>query len=936
MNFYEEKYKTPVSQVEKWRRQNKEREQIRNGCQDDLSQFIKVCNEFLGREITIDEWLELVDVMHDIERNSHDSFIGEPKVALKAVPLNPFSAWQKYKKLLVDKGFSELSIQQIENSTQKIVSQLSDNTSQDEPIRGIVVGNVQSGKTANMAGLIAMAADYGYNFFVVLTGTIDNLRLQTQERLVSDLSESGALTFVPLPFLSGSVDNPINKLQYLHLNEGENIRYLYVCLKNSSRLDDLLTWINSCEPKKRQLKMLILDDEADQAGINTANMSKDLVSKINSQIKALAFGRTKKEKYTEKGSPYKAVNYIGYTATPYANFLNEANDKSLYPTNFILSLNPAEEYIGPQQIFGIEDINSGLPIINNISPEEIGNIQKGKIDDIYTPTSLHSAIAWFICTVACFRYWKKKEPVTMLIHTSASVTKHFVVGKIVKDIILQFKFLFGLKFIEETYKTQINKLSEERFRKEVPNFPKNKKINKYPSFLEIKPYIKDLIEKQTTHIEMNKEEIKPEFNEGIHLCIDNCKANKITEENFILRLIYPDKQTQKDILDISPAFIVVGGSTLSRGLTLKGLTTTYFIRTTEQADTLMQMGRWFGYRKGYELLQRLWISDLVKRQFEFLTLLDYDLREELTNMGIMGMSPKEYGPRIDTFPNFRALKITSSNKSQNTIVLDKDYTNKKGQTTLFFNDEDIIEENYEKTIDFINGLGKVDRKKVDNLNNPYSKGKGLIWFDQPYEKVVKYVCSLKFPKENKKALLENEEEVLKWFKTQAENRYLTNFNVIVSTNLNEGTLVKLENVEIRLPTRTKIKDNTRENFINLKILTDPNDIFSDIDMSKLSNKEIDEIENSHQLKPVQKRIKYGLINTPCLIIYIIDKDSGKRSKNSDDREPLNLKQHLIGYNIYIPYGNDGKAKAKSVDCGKITVKLDFLRSSDSESDEDDY
>ena len=353
MNLYEEKYKAPVAQIENWRKHGVDWDEIRTGRKESAAQFISECNSMWYWDIDVDEWFELVDTMHEIENNSQVAFIGNPKVNLLKIPENPASAWQRYKKVLIQNEFSDLSITQIEKATQKVVSQLTLETPQDNPTRGMVVGNVQSGKTANMAGVIAMAADYGYNFFIVLTGTIDNLRKQTQERLVSDLVSSGSLTFVTLPPLSGRTESG-SMLQYLNLNDGDNARYLYVCLKNSSRLDDLLTWINSCDPKKKQLKVLILDDEADQAGVNTANMTKDLVSRINGQIKALAFGKVKKNnKYDEDGAPYGAMNYIGYTATPYANFLNEANDASLYPTNFILTLHTPEEYIGPQQIFGI-------------------------------------------------------------------------------------------------------------------------------------------------------------------------------------------------------------------------------------------------------------------------------------------------------------------------------------------------------------------------------------------------------------------------------------------------------------------------------------------------------------------------------------------------------------------------------------------------------
>ena len=545
------------------------------------------------------------------------------------------SSWQLYKKTLEKNHFSDLSIERIEKSSQRIISQLSDKTKQEDPVRGMVVGNVQSGKTASMAGVISMAADYGYNFFIVLTGTIDSLREQTQKRLIKDLKQPGENVFMPLYDLAPNCEYSY-RLENLNLGANDNIRYLYVCLKNTTRLDNLLAWINSNQQVKKNLKIVLLDDEADQASINTANMDEDEITRINNQIKALTFSRNKKMiksgvfDYETNAEPYGAMNYIGYTATPYANFLNEANDKSLYPTNFISTLISPEEYIGPQQIFGIDDVNDGLPIINIIEDPEIKAVNKklSKEFDDLNKYELSKALAWFICTVACFRHWELKQPASMLIHTSQKIVDHSAVAEIVESIVKQFKKPIGISFIKTVYEAQKKKLNKEKFLEVMTEFPKDRVIKDYPDFERIKPYIEELIALQTKHISLSEDGTKLEYTKGLHLCIDNCKNGGADEEGNVLRIIYPDKINYADILDYSPAFIVVGGSTLSRGLTLEGLTTSYFIRSTGAADTLMQMGRWFGFRRNYELLERIWLSNKAKTQFEFLTILDYDLREE--------------------------------------------------------------------------------------------------------------------------------------------------------------------------------------------------------------------------------------------------------------------------------------------------------------------
>jgi len=924
--------KIPKNTIEGFRKKGKSWDEIYYGCKGDdhgLEAFISNACEDFDWEINVDEWKELVNTLRYIEQNCHTGFIGDPKKPIIAVPENEGSAWFKYKQKLVEKEFTPLSVNNIEIASKKVVSQLDSSTDQMHPVRGMVVGNVQSGKTANMAGVISLAEDYGYNFFIVLSGTIDNLRKQTEERLIGDLDNTNC-NFNLIPLRNLSAKSPFNeRLQDLSLEDGSNKRYLYVCLKNTGRLKDLLVWLNSDKSKKGMLKIVVLDDEADQAGVNTANMNKDLVSKINKQIKALVFGQNHQFCVS---APYKCSNYIGYTATPYANFLNEANDKSLYPTNFIMTLNSPEEYIGPQQIFGIDDINEGLPIVNEINDDEC-EIVKNDIPTSYTsmPTELKKAIYWFICTVACFRLWKLNKPVSMLVHTSQKVPNHQQMADLIEDFLKNItKTNDYLVDIKNVWEFQTRKLNIDRFNEELPDFPDISNIHNYPSFKEIKPLIISLINYGPNHILLNEEETKLEYGQGIHLCVDNCYNNKV-EENIVMRLIYPDKK-DKDSLLTCPAFIVVGGATLSRGLTLEGLTTSYFLRATILGDTLMQMGRWFGYRKGYELLPRIWLSNGAVKQFERLTLLDFDLREELHNMETLNISPKEYGPRLDTFPEFKALQVTAKNKMQKSYEIVQDFANKKGQTTLFYSDEGIIESNYKEVINFINELGIPNKGFIKSLQNPYASEDSLIWFNQPYQNVFELLRKLKYP--NQKATFGDFDETLKWFKEQKDNGYLNDFNIIVSSN-SKGSETKLDlnNISINLPSRRKLKNNgVNGNDINLKILTTPTDRLMDLDMSKFDDEFKNLVLGSSKMTSIEKRVKFESLNTPLLILYIVDKDSGKNKPDTNDRVALNLKQHLAGYFIYIPYGNNGEAKS-GISTNKLTVELDFDEKGDLEDEE---
>ena len=140
-----------------------------------------------------------------------------------------------------------------------------------------------------------------------------------------------------------------------------------------------------------------------------------------------------------------------------------------------------------------------------------------------------------------------------------------------------------------------------------------------------------------------------EYTSGLHLCVDNCSANREAEEGTYLRIVYPTDEQLKS-MEKAPAFLVIGGNTLSRGLTIDGLVCTFFSRTSNQADTLMQMARWFGYRKGYELLQRIWITDDALRKFKALAKIDMDLKHEVEMFMERGISPSKFGPRIRNTP----------------------------------------------------------------------------------------------------------------------------------------------------------------------------------------------------------------------------------------------------------------------------------------------
>lgn len=888
-------------------------------------------------QISAEEWMLLVDRLKKISESVQSGFIGEPHKRLISIPKNANSCWVNYKKKISKpgSGFTDISIAAIEKSSQKIVTQIEDQTSQLDPVRGMVVGNVQSGKTANMAGTIAMAADYGFNFFIVLTGTIDNLRLQTRERLVQDLNaKECSLNFRILDNLSPTTLSP-NRLSDLKLQNSTD-RYLTVCLKNSTRLRELLNWLNKDQSAKAKLKVVLIDDESDQATINTKAINKEQTV-ISSLIKNIVFGRDSKDK--QQGQ-YKCMNYIGYTATPYANFLNESGEETLYPKNFISLLNSPAEYFGPQQIFGIEGENNELNIVNTISNDEeliFKNSKKTPVKSI--PSGLKDAILWFIITVACFRVWKLKKCVSMLIHTSQKISDHNVLADVIENYFKSNTFEMLLADLKVVYQKQVSMLGVNDLKEVMPEYPDAEKIREIPSFEDLLDEIKKVLRINITHIEMNSDKTLS-YNEGLHLCVDNCS---VSDSSIEMRIKFPDKTD--DILNCSPAFIVIGGATLSRGLTLQGLTVSYFLRTTNQADTLMQMGRWFGYRKGYELLPRLWLPINVINKFERLALLDFELRRELRDMEAKGLNPDSYAPRLLSFPDYKLLIHTAKKKQQSVIKYQLTFYNKTNQTTWFYRDDEIINNNFKLTIDFLNSLGDLDENKIKSLNNPYVKpyadknSSPAMWFDVDYNKVCDYLRDIKIP--SQKATFTDIESFRLWLKKVIESKEFNNWTVMAGGVLNRihNDIVLDNGIVIHLENRTRIekngvsaKDYTK--YIDLSTISQSGDRLMDIDCSNFTPIQIEELQNA-AVPFKEKRVKYASKNTPFLIIYVVDKDGDVEGKYSSSKsytryslKSLNLENHLVGYYIYVPYG-EGTNK------GYITIDLKYEKD-DLEDDVDDF
>ena len=425
--------------------------------------------------------------------------------------------------------------------------------------RGLVVGHVQSGKTANMTAVAAKALDAGYNTVIVLAGLTNKLRYQTQLRLFHDLVNRNPLNWQVLTpnEMDRDFRAPPQGGFLSHVDKAQ----LAVIKKNVSPLRQLRIAVDRTLPAVRsQLRILVIDDECDQASINSARGELDMTA-INRRIRDLL-------------SLLPAVTYVGYTATPFANVLinpyrvegQELDD--LYPRDFVTALPRPDTYFGTERLFGatpsdpddIQPDEEGLDMIRDVPNEEEALLQPQSRQERYAfqpsmANSLKTAILYFLASCAA-RHARGDgaKHMTMLVHTSAYVVAHQRVAALIHGWV----DVNRKKIVDP--ESNLGQRIREVWIDELARIPEN--ITDAPAVP-----VDQIFEHLGTVLER------------IEFPVENGASDD--------RIDYTGKPR---------TYIVVGGSILARGLTLEGLTVSYFLRATNQYDTLLQMGRWFGYR----------------------------------------------------------------------------------------------------------------------------------------------------------------------------------------------------------------------------------------------------------------------------------------------------------------------------------------------------
>lgn len=558
----------------------------------------------------------------------------------------------------------------------------------------------------------------------------------------------------------------------------------------------------------RGVPLLIIDDEADNASINTnpplfdenGNIEEEYnVSAINGSIRKLLHS-------------FEKSAYLGYTATPFANiFIYPDIDKKnpefgddLFPRSCIINLPAPSNYIGPVQVFGLDtdpaigfEASEALPIIRSVRDQKEWMPDKHKKDHVpgELPGSLKEAIrAFILCCAARIVRAQENEHNSMLVHVARFTAVQSEVAKQVKEELtsLQKRLRYGDSNAPGKLEEEFKQLWKDDF---VPT---------------TSSILSSIADPKLTSVSW--EEVKP----LLHRAASKIQIKKING-------------TAMDVLDYEEhknglSVIAIGGDKLSRGLTLEGLSVSYYLRASKMYDTLMQMGRWFGYRPGYLDLCRLYTTNELIEWYEHITVASEELRQEFDYMAEAGATPDEFGLKVRTHP--QGLVITGANKMKTGTAMKLCYTRSLSETTIFYKDENKNQQNLEVTEELLRKLG----------SHTTQENKNYIWKQVPPQKVIDFLLGYQ---SHDKCRLANTSLLVQYIKAQLPHE-LTSWTVVLISNNRAKKTCILAGYEVGLTLR---KDASPESCYEYRLvksrLLSPTDEW--IDLPNETREEILEI-----------------------------------------------------------------------------------------------
>lgn len=813
-----------------------------------------------------------------------------------------FYYWNRYKRFLEDvKGWNTRVTANLDIVSSEIIDLLGD-PQNEKPWqrRGLVLGDVQSGKTSNYTAICNKAADTGYKVIIVLAGMMENLRKQTQERLdkefagrlskdllrirgnqevrnvfdgvgkIDSTKRISAFTSVLSDFSSTVLNS--NDLTLRNINEPA----LFVVKKNKSVLKNLESWLTTNNADNNgmiDLPLLIIDDEADNASVNTKKEDQDPTA-INSAIRSIL-------------KRFFRASYIGITATPFANIFinpeteNEMVGDDLFPRDFIYVLSPPSNYIGSDGIFG--DPPKYGDCLVEIDTEEIENFFpfKHKKDLVVDglPNSLYEALGYFLLTNAIRDVRGDiTEHRSMLINVSRFT-----------DVQVEIKeqIIIWLNQVQSDVRNY-SALSEKQT-KQIKSIYFLKMIwDKYD--LESKAGISWITLQQ----------------KYLHKAIAPIEARAVNQKTGAASLdYYAHKETGFRV-------IAIGGISLSRGLTLEGLCVSYFYRNSQMYDTLLQMGRWFGYRPNYDDIFKVWMAEDAIDWYGFITAASNELKSEISIMNRQNLTPRDFGLKVRQDPN--SLIVTARNKMRSATPVSRpiQVTGKLLETPRLKSKPEVLESN-ERTFKLFVAKLDSEGKRVEIKQN------GLMWEGVHKNLIVDLLRSfdshpwhLSFQSRALADYIEKSLELIKWnvfLPNGSGNQYdLEGTNGVISIDMEERKVTEADGM-IKI-SATKVRVGS-----------------GGVTRAGLTDEQIKQVEVAFRKNAGKKNVPdsaYLIKNRqPLLMLHVIESKGDKRNPKIPDT--------LFALGIGLP--GDGEVKTANYVVNQVELR-NWMDLDDEEDDDD--
>ncbi|BAJ29373.1 MULTISPECIES: Z1 domain-containing protein [Kitasatospora] len=694
----------------------------RQPTQDEVEEAVDMVSIMLARR---GEQLDRAELLKEVETlvtvfqerslglsdpKGHEAWLQEAKVD------RSWDFWERYRWFLEDVKKLPLSVvRRLDQTTDDVLGQLEDPRRQGPwRRRGLVIGQVQSGKTGQYIGLGAKAVDAGYQFIVVLAGIHNDLRSQTQLRIDEGLlgfntqyqmraNEPGRTRAM------GAGRMPLQGRKRLDIASPTNSRedgdfgrkaaatinfplgrfpVVLVVKKHWRILEYLRNWAVDVQGTEladggkivQDIPLLVIDDEADNASINTVKDPDADPTKTNQAIRELL-------------NSFEKSAYVGYTATPFANIYidpdaeHEKAGEDLFPESFVRSLPSPSNYLGPERVFGLQVADDDepdvvpLPLVRHVRDAEGWLPLKHKASANVkgeAPASLRDAVMAFVLTCAARRARGQiRVHNSMLVHVTRFTRVQGQVHEQVDDLLRHLRDV-----LRDRYGRGAELLADFR--------------------------------------QLWEEDFEPTSD-----CFDPDEALPLTWEKVEAELFDALKKitvksingTSQDVLDyhehrrIGLSVIAIGGQKLSRGLTLEGLTVSYYLRWANTYDSLLQMGRWFGYRPGFEDLCRLYTTPEVQAAYVEVTSAADELRREVEEMSTLGLTPREFGLKVRA--SSLGLMVTAANKMNNGKRVLLSYSGEGPETVIFDLGTQALRHNLQSLEQLVRQLDVLSSPEVD-------------------------------------------------------------------------------------------------------------------------------------------------------------------------------------------------------------------------------